>query len=184
MGTPGTDAHPHGDLHNPDVAHETSDISIRGVVWFVIVLAGTAALIHVAMWGLFRVFDHMEAANDPFVSPLALPAGTVPPEPRLQTTPWQDLQQLRAAEDATLQSYGWVDQRAGIVRLPIDKAKTLLLERGIPVRTGAPNDPREGTHVASSGESNSAREIPAGQADASTPPPAVATPPAKPGGGA
>jgi hypothetical protein len=167
---PGTnpDAHPHGDLHNPDVAHESTDISIRGVLWFVVILAVTVIVVQVAMAGLMKVFEHYEAANDSFVSPQAIPAGTLPPDPRLQTTPWDDLKGFRAAEELTLHTYGWVDQKGGVVRLPIDKAKALLLQRGIPVRTGAPNDPTEGTHVASSGESNSAREIPAGQADKST----------------
>jgi hypothetical protein len=186
---PGTksDAHPQGDLHNPDVAHESTDVSIAGVMWFVVILAGTVLIVQLAMGGLMKVFEHYEARNDPFVSPLAVPAGTLPPEPRLQTTPWQDLQQFRGEEELVLHSYGWVDQKTGVVRVPIDKAKALLLQRGIPVRTGAPNDPTEGTHVASSGESNSARRIPAGQADASTAPAAVsppATAPAKPGGGA
>ena len=30
-----------------------------------------------------------------------------------------------------LHSYGWVDQQAGIVRIPIDRAMTLLTERGL-----------------------------------------------------
>jgi hypothetical protein len=167
---PGTnaDAHAHGDLHNPDVAHESSDISIKGVLWFVVILASTAFVVHVAMYGLFILFDRMEAANDPFVSPLATPAGTLPPEPRLQTTPWQDLKQFRTDEELVLHSYGWVDQKNGVVRVPIDKAKELLLQRGIPVRANAPTDPTEGTHVDATGESNSGRKIPAGQADMST----------------
>jgi hypothetical protein len=166
---PGTnaDAHAHGDLHNPDVAHESTDISIRGVLWFVVILAATVIVVELAMGGLMKIFSHYEAANDGFVSPQAVPAGTLPPEPRLQTTPWEDLKEFRAAEEATLHTYGWVDQKNQVVHLPIDKAKALLLQRGIPVRAGA-NDPTEGTHVASSGESNSAREIPAGQADMST----------------
>ena len=167
---PGTnpDAHAHGDLHNPDVAHESTDISIRGVLWFVVILAVTVVVVQVAMAGLMKVFEHYEAANDPFVSPQAVRAGTLPPEPRLQTTPWEDLKAFRAAEELTLHSYGWVDQKSDVVHLPIDKAKALLLQRGIPVRTGTPNDPTEGTHLASTGESNSARTIPAGGADAST----------------
>lgn len=184
---PGTnaDAHPHGDLHNPDVAHESTDVSIRGVLWFVVILAATVIVVQLAMAGLMNVFEHYEAENDPFVSPQAVPAGTLPPEPRLQTTPWEDLKEFRAAEEMTLHTYGWVDQKNQVVHLPIDKAKALLVQRGIPVRTGAPNDPTEGTHVATSGESNSARMIPAGQADMSAAAKVApaATAPAKPGGG-
>jgi hypothetical protein len=33
-----------------------------------------------------------------------------------------------------LTTYGWMDQNAGVVRLPIERAKELILERGLPVR--------------------------------------------------
>lgn len=158
--TPGTDgaAHPHGDLHNPEVAHEDSDVNVRALLWSAVLLVVTALAISVSMWGLFVVFDRMEAKNDPPVTPLMAPAGQFPPEPRLQTTPWQDLTRLRAEEERYLHSYGWVDEKAGIAHMPIDKAKALLLQRGLPVRPGAA-DPAEGTHVAAGGESSSGRTI-------------------------
>jgi hypothetical protein len=58
----------------------------------------------------------------------------VPPEPRLQTDPRQDLADLRAKEDETLNSYGWVDRNAGVVHIPIDEAIKLTLARGLPAR--------------------------------------------------
>ena len=193
--TPGTDAHgqPHGALHDDSVHHEHSDINVRAVLVFVIILIVVSATVQVGMWGLFRLLDHIEVANDPFVTPLAAPPGTLPPQPRLQTTPWEDLKQFRANEDMYLRSYGWIDQKAGTAHLPIEKAKELLVQRGLPARAGQ-QDPTEGTHVASRGESNSARTIPAGSADMSTPPPPAApatapapatrVPPAKGPGGA
>ena len=33
-----------------------------------------------------------------------------------------------------LDSYGWVDKNAGIVRIPIDEAMKLTLQRGLPTR--------------------------------------------------
>ena len=33
-------------------------------------------------------------------------------------------------------TYGWVDKNAGVVRMPIDRAKRLLLERGLPGAAG------------------------------------------------
>ncbi len=168
-------AHSQESLHNPDTSHESSDVNIRAIIWFVVVLAVTSAVIDVAMYGFFRLLDSYERSSEAAVSPLALPAGTAPPEPRLQTTPWTDLKVLRADESDYLHGYGWVDQKAGVARIPIEKAKTLLLQRGIPVRQG-PVDPIEGTHAAAFGQSNSGRTIPSGEAA----PPA---PPTKPGGG-
>lgn len=196
--TPGTDPHPHGDLLNPDVEHEETDIDIRAILWFIAILVVTMLSIHLSMWGLFRAFAHMEAKSDPELTPLMIPAGQLPPEPRLQTTPWTDLTRFRHNEEQYLHSYGWIDEKAGVAHLPIDTAKALLLQRGLPVRPTAA-DAMEGTAVAASGESSGGRLIPAGGADKSSAqpaapaaggaappatPPAAVTPPKGPGGGA
>ena len=175
--TQGTDAHPHGSLQHEDVAHETSDISVRGIIWFVVTLAVIVAVIQVAIVGLFKVFDRIETRNDPFVTPLAAPEAFPPSmsEPRLQTTPWLDLKEFRTAEDEYLDSYGWVDQKSGVAHLPIEKAKELLLQRGLPTRAGQP-DPSEGTDAFAYGESSGGRAIPAGGPDLSSPAPAQTTP--------
>ena len=47
-----------------------------------------------------------------------------------------DLADLREKEDETLNSYGWVDRNAGVVRIPIDEAIKLTLQRGLPARQG------------------------------------------------
>ncbi len=36
-----------------------------------------------------------------------------------------------------MHSYGWVDQPAGVVRIPIDRAMELLAQRGLPTRPQA-----------------------------------------------
>ena len=36
-----------------------------------------------------------------------------------------------------MHSYGWVDQQAGVVRIPIDRAMELLAQRGLPTRPQA-----------------------------------------------
>ena len=54
------------------------------------------------------------------------------------------LERLRAADDATLTSYGWVDRKSGIVRIPIDRAIDLLAARGLPSKPQAPQAPGGG----------------------------------------
>ena len=184
--------HPHGELHNPDTAHESTDISMRAIVSFVILLTAVTIAIQGAMYGVFRVLARVESAADPEVSPLATPANEAPPEPRLQTTPWADLKTLRAEETSYLHGYGWIDQQAGVAHIPIDRAKELLLQKGLAVRQG-PVDPSEGTSVAATGESTGGRNLPAGGADMSSVPAASGAPkipqgaeagsPKKPGGG-
>lgn len=184
--------HPHGPLDNPDTVHEGSDVNVRAIIWFVVVLTAIVLAVDVAMWGMFRVLDHFEKKNDPVVNafaPQGNPVNQGPPGPiPLQTQPWQDLKVFRAGQTAHLHGYGWVDETTGVARVPIDKAKEMLLKQGIPVRPELA-ETLEGTHVAASGESNGGRTIPAGQPDKSSPvapqagaPPAPAAP-TKPGGG-
>jgi hypothetical protein len=58
----------------------------------------------------------------------------LPPEPRLQTNPRGDLADLRGGEEQTLKSYGWVDKSAGVVRIPIDEAMKIVVQKGLPAR--------------------------------------------------
>ena len=60
------------------------------------------------------------------------------PPPNLQTRPVQDFEAFRAREEGVLESYGWVDQKAGIVRIPIEEAMRLLVERGLPSPAPSP----------------------------------------------
>jgi len=123
-------------VQNPDVAHEHSDVSVRGILLFTVVLFAFIVVTFVLVWWLFDYFAAREMRADRPLLPLvsSRPSGSLPPEPRLQVSPSQDMQAMRAAEDARLNSYGWVDQQAGIVRIPIDRAMQLLAERGLPAR--------------------------------------------------
>jgi hypothetical protein len=122
------------------------------------------------MGGLFWFFNKQAAANDPRVSPLAIPATQMPktttgspyfgaaPQPQLLTNEPAALRQLRRSEDQQLYGYGWVDEKTGVARMPIDEAKKRILERGLPARA-AGVDPRLGTHAPAYGDSSSGRTI-------------------------
>lgn len=60
------------------------------------------------------------------------------PAPQLQANPARELAEMRAQEDDFLHSYGWVDREHGIIRVPIEKAMQLTLERGLPTRQSTP----------------------------------------------
>ena len=134
------------ELHNEDVAHEHSDVNIRAIINLATGLAVITAVIFVAMWGLFRFFERQAAANEPRVSPLARPAGQMPPQPRLLIDEPQNLQRFR-------------DELADRLK-GIDDAKRQLLQEGLPVRADAPADPWIGTRSPSRGESSGGRAIP------------------------
>jgi hypothetical protein len=124
-----------GHVVNPEVHHEESDVNIRGIFAFAAALVVVAVVVHVAMWLLLRFFDVRADRQDRINYPLAIEQERrLPPEPRLQTNPREDLQNLRTSEDDILTSYGWVDRNAGVVRIPIDEAIKLTLQRGLPAR--------------------------------------------------
>ena len=192
--------HDHGDLHNPDVHHEESDINVRAIIWFVVVLTAIVLSMNVSMYGMFKLLQYYERKTEAAVSPLTRPASDPKafskdfPKPLLQVAPWKDLEGFRAEQENHLHGYGWVDEKLGVARIPIAKAKEMLLQKGIPVRA-ALADELAGTHIAATGESNSGRMIPAAGADKSGAPgaeaaaaPAAAVPaapavPKGPGGG-
>jgi hypothetical protein len=147
---PHDDGHGHDDFHNEGVAHEHADVSLRAVVTAAVTLVVVAAVAMVLMALLFGWFVREAAANDPVVSPLAVPATEMPKAtessafstgvtggPLLLTNEPMALEKYRADQEKRLHEYGWVDEARGVAHLPIDQAKKLILERGLPVREGA-----------------------------------------------
>ena len=117
------------------VHHETSDANVGGVFAFGVGLLIVGAIILFLVWLLFGYFKGRDAGSGAREFPLAVEQqNRLPPEPRLQTNPRQDLIEMRAKEDATLNTYGWVDKTRGVVRIPIDEAMKLTVERGLPSR--------------------------------------------------
>jgi hypothetical protein len=167
-------SHGHGneEMHNEDVAHEHSDINIRAVIMATVVIAVVCLMTAALMYGLFWfVLEKQAEARDPRLSPLAAPATKMPPttlespafggapEPRLLTDEPRNLQQVRGRASDVLQGYGWVDERGGVARIPIEEAKKLIAERGLPVRPDPVQDPTMGSRLPARGESSSGRVI-------------------------
>ncbi|HEX9076496.1 MAG TPA: hypothetical protein VF932_12000 [Anaerolineae bacterium] len=116
--------------------HETRDLSIRGILLFGIGLIVMGAITLVVTTALLVLSSRQGGITFRY-PPLGLsnvPAPSPPPEPRLETVPGQLLQDLRTNEEQILHSYGWVDQKNGIVRIPIERAIELLSQQGLPSR--------------------------------------------------
>ena len=125
---------PSNDMHSAG-AHEERDVALRPVTAGIIGLVVLLLLSVLLMRLVFTYLAAREARQSPPPNPLAQSFGRqLPPEPRLQTDPRKDLLQLRAEEQAALESYGWVDRKAGVVHIPIERAMQLLVERGLLVR--------------------------------------------------
>ena len=138
---------------------ETDGISYSGIVWFVVILTVTTLVCMALMWVLLRAFKYQaDSSPAPSRSQVATtaaerpaaegrvypqvtaigPAGGASAGPQLLLNEYVNLGAFREHEHRMLTTYGWVDQNAGTVRLPLEKAKELLMQRGLPVRGQAP----------------------------------------------
>ena len=140
---PPTSANPQGIPQRTMREAEAAEVSVGGVLFFIAVLAMTGVIIHIGLWFMERHLARREARWDRQIVGQQVNrevAKSLPnfPEPRLQVAPAVDMSLFRAKEEAELNSYGWVNQTAGVVRIPIRRAMELIAERGLPV--GAPNE--------------------------------------------
>lgn len=109
-----------------------SELNTKAIVY---VGVGTVMVTLVSMilvWWLFQGFRKLESAEDP--KPSALPEAAeklVPPAPRLEISPPENLKELRALEQTALDSPAWIDQAQGKIRLPIDLALDVVARRGL-----------------------------------------------------
>src|ERR1017187_3869749 len=121
----------------PGTGHEETDINVWAVGKFAValMLVGVAALF--LLFGLFRYLLSREGGPPAGRSQVAASEPVKAfPQPQLQQREVLDLKAVRAAEDQVLNSYAWIDPEKGVVRIPIDRAMDLLVERGLPVRAG------------------------------------------------
>ncbi len=120
---------------NLTAAREESDVSIRGLAKFGVALVGLIVTANLLVWGAFTYFKtNAERAQPP--APPMFKGNQLPPEPRLQGAPGhqasalEDILEMRQREDKILGSYGWINQQNGVVHIPIEDAKRLIVERG------------------------------------------------------
>ena len=130
--------------------YERQDIGVAPVVYFLLALVVAGGLVHFVVSGLYSYLGKRSEAEQAPVSPLVTnaPADTRHlsadyrdylkqnfPAPQLEIDERNQLDKTRIDEAQTLSTYDWVDQKAGTVRIPIDRAMDLLAQRGLPVRT-------------------------------------------------
>jgi hypothetical protein len=161
------------EMHNEAVAHEHGDVNFHTVLAFGVAILVVVAIASGLMYGLFVAFEKQAKARDPEVSPYAVTNHTPPRGPQLLTNEPKYLREFRAEEHGKLESYGWVNQGQALAHVPIDLAKKLVVQHGLPVRAGVADDKTLGTHAPAYGESSGGRTIPVTHA---------VPPPASPGG--
>lgn len=119
--------------------YETRDTDTRALLRFVIGLFITLVLIFISLRWVFFYFAEVQQLG-PAASPFEQ-ARALPPQPRLQPEPKVDLENMREAQQAALNSYGWVDRQNDTVHIPIELAMKLVLDGRLPVRPAAGGEP-------------------------------------------
>ena len=133
---------------NPPMMHhdgfEQEDLSPSGPIYFLAGLALLGLVIYLIAFGMYRFLDSYERAHQPPLSPMATPQAdtrTVThentqtfPQPRLEENERMDLRPFIEDQDRKLATYDWVDKDRETVRIPIERAMELIVERGLPVR--------------------------------------------------
>lgn len=139
----------HGDF-------ERSDLSAAPVLYFLLGLAVFGLITYFVANGVYDVLQKRSEAQQAAVSPLVTnaPADTrhLPPDyegdygkyleknfpaPQLEIDERTQLNNIRLREEQTLSTYDYVDEKAGTVRIPIERAMNLIAQRGLPVRSQA-----------------------------------------------
>jgi hypothetical protein len=121
-----------------DVSFEPRDVRVSPILKFLFWLGVTIVLSYVLTVGIYAGLTHFWAENYAKPLPTRLAAGPeVPPEPRLQGMPGhladaqQDLRDKLKADAEANDKLGWIDQKAGIVRIPVSDVMQLIVEKGL-----------------------------------------------------
>lgn len=128
-----------------EVEFEREDLAPKPILLFLLALVLGCLLVAVVLRVMYSFLDAYENRHEPVQSPLVQQTTTDTrtvlsgetmkfPQPRLETDERREINDFREHEEETLHSYGWVDQQGGVVRIPIDRAMELLVQRGLPTR--------------------------------------------------
>lgn len=130
---------------NGNGGFEHQDLQASGILYFLLSLAVVTVICMFGLRGLYSILDARERSTQEPVNPLVkkVPEDTrhiTPgypqtsfPTPRLEEDERGQLNGITTGEDNLLYTYGWVDEKSGTVRIPIDRAMDLLVQRGLPV---------------------------------------------------
>jgi hypothetical protein len=132
--------------HENHGGYEHQDLRATGILYFLLALGVATILSLLLLRGVYEFLDRRERASQPAVNPLVsnVPTDTrhiAPgypqsafPDPKLEENERGQLNGFRHQQEEMLYSYGWVDEQAGTVRIPIERAMDLIVQRGLPVR--------------------------------------------------
>lgn len=134
-----------GDQHSTTDQATPSDHVVAGhepntfrVKVAVIALAGVLSVCVVSfaiMFALYRgLTKPVERRDEAEASSTFVEASREQVEPKLSRGGPSQLREMREAARRTLDSYAWIDEQAGVARVPISQAMEMILNEGLPVQ--------------------------------------------------
>ena len=127
---------------------EGSGVNAKPILVFLAVLGAATALVFVIIWGIEIGLKKFEEMNPQQPATALNPGPKLPPEPRLQGAPepnpdkpgdtkasmlpLDDMAAHRDKVNKQISGYGWVDEQGGVAHIPIDRAKAMIAEKGLP----------------------------------------------------
>jgi len=134
--------------HGHGTEFESEDLSTRGVFAFMIGLAVIGFVVYFIIVGMYRFLDNYERSQMATSSPLMTSKGAISRvvtqddmdkmfkdngAPMLETNERGQFKDFLLNQENQLNSYGWVDEKAGVAHIPIEQAMKLIEQRGLPV---------------------------------------------------
>jgi hypothetical protein len=118
------------------VGHELTDVKVRPLLQFAVMLAVIIVLTMWCMYEMHEGFGNFFAKRAAPLHPMQT-SGAVPAGPRLQANEVAEYRAFAATQltdTASDAAYMWIDQKGDVVRVPIARAMELVLQQGLPHR--------------------------------------------------
>lgn len=159
-----TNTHNSHPTTNPEVGYDHSDLSIRGVIIFLLGVGAAGVIAHLVIWALFagakKFTPYAENPNPMATSetmqaapPLqnAGPQSVVKfPEPRLQTDDTADMSKFKDQEEIQLHPAKPYQTADGAIHIDISEAMKIIAQRGLPTRQAGQMNPSPTTETTTS----------------------------------
>lgn len=139
-------AHGSGDppVHK-DVSFEPRDVTPGTIVRYLFYLAIVTGVSLIICIYVYRYATKLAIEQErPVVPVRQMHAVNYPPEPRLQgvpghlTDPQQDLRNKIKADTEANQQLRWIDQKDGVVQIPVEDAMKIIAQKGLPAFSAPP----------------------------------------------
>jgi hypothetical protein len=117
--------------------HETSEVILKPFYWTLPILIIFGVVTHFGLLWMHREMIDVYQRNESWTisSLIEKKFNEQNSFPKLQLSPPRDMEEFRKKEDEALKNYAWVDRTKGIVRIPVERAMELTLQRGLPARS-------------------------------------------------